>query len=143
MKTRRDVRPKKLLDSIIAHNEGNWNPISASERDIVFKANIINDFISRHNVETIRKSISLCSWSMGIEILKFMGEYHDDDEKAYDIVSMAGSYDNDMRTGILDDVYQYCIDNDTPPQWALPSMINVETKNDKHTFIINPKGLKI
>ena len=143
MKTIRDMRPQRLMKSIMSNSERQWEPISQSERDIVFKSDIIRAFVSRHNERSIMDSIKLCSWSMGIEILKFMSEHHDDEEKAYSIVTLAGNYDNDMRTGILDDVYQYCIKNDVPPQWVLPSMINIETRNDKHKFIINPKGLKI
>lgn len=139
-----DRRPSMLLKSIEQRRERSWIPANQQERDVISHADIIRDFITASRRKKVDKSLQSCTWSMGMEILRFMSHPHDDEETAYEIVKIAGSYDNDMKTGILDDTYSECKTKHLPPLWVLPKMISPsEEQQEQHRLVINPKGLKI
>ena len=142
---KRDERPAALLSMIRRNDEDDWVPMNSIELDIVSHAGIIRDFIKTHHIRAITASVGKSNWSMGMEILRFMGHVHSRDDIAYSIITMAGNYDNDMQMGVLDKVYQKSMS--APVAWALPSIVNVadDGHNDDKSegIIINPQGFKL
>lgn len=138
-----DRRPYELFQHVESGREREWVPVNQQERDVVSHADIIREFVTPSRREGIGRSIRGCGWSMGMEILRFISHRHDDEETAYRIATLSGAYDNDMMTKVLDDVYGRCINNRMPPEWVIPEVMNKKDDGQGHTFVINPKGLKI
>lgn len=139
-----NMRPSMLLNSIERKREREWVPVNQQERDIISRADIIRGFVTKGRKKKVDESLRSCTWGMGMEILRFMSHPHDDEETAYGIVKLAGSYDNDMKTGVLDSIYDECVSKHLPPLWVLPKTISpIDESTDEPRLVINPKGLKI
>ena len=138
-----DDRPYRLFLSIERGHEREWVPINQQERDVISHADIIRSLITNGRRKGMEESMRNAGLSMGMEILHFISHRHDDEDTACRIASLSGSYDNDMMTGILDDVYSKCINSHMPPEWVLPEMVNPVNDGPEHVFVINPKGLRI
>lgn len=146
-----DGRPSALLNLIIKKDEKTWDAINGIEQNVVNNADIIRDVLKNNKDEKnlIKKSIGNAGWLLGMESLNFLIRHADNDKQAVNIVIAASEFDTEGNTGLLDKVYDYCKQNDVPPEWAIPIIMNLndDDNNDdntsEHKFVINPKGIKL
>lgn len=144
-----DYRPAGLLTLIISKDEQSWESMNGVEQNIVNNADIIRTILknNKNDKNLIKKSISNAGWLLGMESLNFLIKHADDDKTAVNIIIAASEFDTEGNTGLLDKVYDYCKQNDVPPEWAIPVIMNlndnINDDNDEHTFVINPKGIKL
>lgn len=140
-----DARPLALLKLIKSKRETRWNPVSGTERAIIDNANglrrVFND--NNDNMKYIENAVESAGWQLGMESLLFLAHHQMDSRLAVDIVISAAEYDTEVRTKTLDDVYDYCVGNDVPPEWAVPVIMNLNEKPEEHKLVINPKGIKL
>lgn len=145
-----DGRPSALLNLIIRKDEQSWDSINGIENNVVNNADIIRNILknNKDDKNLIKKSISNAGWLLGMESLDFLIRHSDDDKQAVNIIIAASEFDTEGNTGLLDKVYDYCQQNDVPPEWAIPVIMNLnDDSNDdntsEHKFVINPKGIKL
>ena len=135
-------RPGAMLALIEAGKESQWVPMNGTEAKAVSGADGVRACMKarRKDAKYIRRSIRNAGWLLGMESLAFMSSHRDEPELAGDIILAISDFDSEGRTGLLDEIYDYCKQNNVPPDWAVASMMNMhEEPSSEHTFVINPK----
>lgn len=141
-----DGRPGAMLTLIESNNESQWMPINGMESKAVSCADGVRAFMKarRKDAKYIRQSVRNAGWLLGMESIVFMSTHSDEPELAGDIILAINDFDSEGRTGLLDDIYDYCKQNNVPPSWAVASVMNIHDNQPvEHKFVINPKGIKL
>ena len=146
-KRRKPSRQRVLLYAVLRNNEKSVAPSNHNEQLVIWGADKLRKIV--RSSDALKDAIVEADMVLGMEMMIFLIRHSNDENLATAVVLEASHAGSDLRPGLLDEIYDYCITNSIPPEWAVPMIMTrnsapVGSPEEKtEGFVINPKGLKI